>query len=79
MVGFSMAFISSLKIWSTLLSPIPKILTEWDTISSLERLFRYGTALSANIVLHSFGGPGTIITIFPCASKAQPGAVPQVL
>ena len=28
---------------------------------------------------HSLGGPGSMSTIFPAASKAQPGAVPQLL
>ena len=33
----------------------------------------------SNIGSHSFGGPGSMTTILPSASKPQPGAVPHSL
>ena len=38
-----------------------------------------GMARSRNMGRHSLGGPGSITTYVPPASKAQPGAVPQAL
>ena len=44
-----------------------------------ESFFRYGMPYSRNMGTHSLGGPGSMSTILPSASKAQPGAVPQRL
>ena len=74
-----MAFISSAKMSSTALSPMPKIRSEWETICSSDSRRRNGMAETSNMVWHSLGGPGTITTTFPSFSNPQPGAVPQVL
>ena len=74
-----MTFISSRKTSSTSLSPMPKMRTEWETICSSDSFLRYGTAQALNMGTHSLGGPGIMMTILPSFSKAQPGAVPQLL
>ena len=51
----------------------------WEWISSSESRLRYGMAQRRNMGMHSLGGPGSMRTCTPSASKAQPGAVPHSL
>ena len=64
---------------STLLSPIPKILISWLTITPSVSFSRYRAARFSNMYRHSKGGPGSMSTWTPFSSKAQPGAVPTGL
>ena len=58
---------------------MPKVMMSRETMTSRERLRRYGTAQRRSMVSISWGGPGSISTWTPPAENAQPGAVPTGL
>ena len=64
---------------STELSPMPKILISWLTITPSVSFSRYCRARLSNMYRHSKGGPGSISTWTPPSWKAHPGAVPTGL
>ena len=78
-MGFVSSFIRSRRRLSTADSPRPNTRRVRERITPSLRRASQGTARSRNMGRHSLGGPGSMTTQVPSASKAQPGAVPQAL